>query len=83
MTKKEFIKYVYEEEGIRLTNDQFSGKKRISGSLWFNPVVGGYLTLYGLTEIPENWNPINVNKDIYINNSNEINPILKFINFEI
>ena len=68
MTKDEFIEYVYDINGIRLTDDQFYGKEKIEGGLilssltsipkGFNPEVGGSLELDSLTSIPEGFNPV-------------------------
>jgi len=76
MTKDEFIEYLYNEKGIKLTDDQFYGKKRIYGHLYledkteipegFNPNVGGSLFLNNLTSIPKGFNPI-VNGSLYLN----------------
>ncbi len=62
--KKE-VKEFCEKHGI--TEDQFTGKEKISGSLdlrsltsipeGFNPTVGGSLDLRSLTSIPEGFNP--------------------------
>ena len=51
----------------KITEDQFTGKERINGSLYlrsltsipegFNPTVGGSLYLSSLTSIPEGFNP--------------------------
>jgi len=73
MKKEEFIEYVFDSNGIRLTDDQFSGKEKIEGNLWlnrltsipkgfeipegFNPYVGGGLFLNSLTSIPKGFNP--------------------------
>ena len=67
MTKEEFIKYVFDSNGIRLTDDQFSGKEKIVNLLLvsltsipegFDPVVGGILNLNSLTSISEGFSPV-------------------------
>jgi CRISPR/Cas system CSM-associated protein Csm2 small subunit len=64
-----------------LTNDQFSGKEKVGGSLdlrsltsipeGFNPTVGGNLYLDSLTSIPEGFNPT-VGGNLYLDSLTSI-----------
>ena len=48
MTKEEFIKYVFDTNSIRLTDDQFYGKRKIN----FRFGCSNNLDLRDLTSIP-------------------------------